>query len=51
MGFGSFISRQVPTKKALKTFVVSEIAIGLFGGLAHPILYLLYSYTSSYQGA
>jgi spermidine synthase len=49
MGIGSFISRKVPTKKALDVFIGSEIAIGLFGGLSHPILYVLYAYTSSYQ--
>ncbi|MBU1241453.1 hypothetical protein KKF84_15630, partial [Myxococcota bacterium] len=49
MGFGSFLSRKVPTAKALETFILSEIAIGLFGGLSHPILYLLYSFTSSYE--
>ena len=49
MGVGSYISRAVPTKNSLKLFVNTEIAIGLFGGLSHPILYLLYAYTSSYE--
>lgn len=51
MGFGSFISRSVPTKEALRVFVSTEVAIGFFGGLSHPILYTLYAYTNSYTSA
>ncbi|MGM0595523.1 MAG: polyamine aminopropyltransferase [Myxococcota bacterium] len=49
MGLGSLFSRAIGDKRTLEAFVSSEILIGLFGGISHPALYLIYATSSSFQ--
>lgn len=51
MGLGSYLSRKVPSSQALQVFISSELLIGLLGGISHPVLYLLYAYSSSFSAA
>jgi spermidine synthase len=43
MGLGSYLSRFIKTK-LLRSFVATELLLGVVGGLAVPLLYLTYAY-------
>lgn len=47
MGLGSYLSRLL-NKRLLLRFIQVEIALGLLGGLAVPLLYIAYAYTDIY---
>ena len=48
MGLGSFLSRQV-TKNLLSTFIGVEIVVGLVGGFANVILFMVYGFLIGYE--
>ncbi len=48
MGLGSFLSRQV-TKNLLSTFITVELVVGLVGGFANTILFLVYGFMTGYE--
>ncbi|MFH2007909.1 MAG: polyamine aminopropyltransferase [bacterium] len=48
MGLGSFLSRQVKGN-LLSTFISVEIVVGLVGGFANTILFLVYGFLTGYE--
>jgi len=48
MGLGSFLSRQVKTN-LLSTFISIELVVGLVGGFANTILFLVYGFMTGYE--
>jgi spermidine synthase len=50
MGLGSYLSRGL-TDRALRQFVVVEIALAIIGGCSIPALYVLFAFTELYQPA
>lgn len=48
MGFGSYLSKFI-VKGLVQRFVISEILLGLVGGLSVPLIYLAFAYTDSMQ--
>lgn len=48
MGLGSFLSRRV-TKNLLSTFISVELMVGLVGGFANTILFLVYGFMTGYE--
>ena len=49
MGLGSWLSRFISDSALLKRFAQIEIWLGLLGGLAVALLYVLYGYTSHFR--
>ncbi len=49
MGLGSLFSQKIRTSDAILAFTTTQILIGLFGGISHPVLYILYAAFSSVQ--
>ena len=50
MGLGSYLSRQL-SDRALRQFVIVEIALAIIGGCSIPALYALFAFTELYQPA
>lgn len=50
MGLGSYLSRRL-TDRALRQFVLVEIALAIIGGCSIPALYALFAFTDLYQPA
>ena len=48
MGIGSYLSKYV-RRNLLERFVAIEVALGFFGGIAVPCLYLSYSFTGGFM--
>lgn len=48
MGLGSFLSRQV-NENLLATFIAVEIVVGLVGGFANTILFLVYGFLTGFE--
>ncbi len=48
MGLGSFLSRRV-TKNLLSTFIGVELVVGVVGGFANTILFLVYGFMTGYE--
>ncbi len=49
MGVGSFLSRFI-TSDPLRALGLVEVSVGFFGGLTHPLLYVLYATGDAYRG-
>jgi spermidine synthase len=49
MGVGSYVSRLVPERGLLQTFVTIEVVLGLVGGLSVPLLYFSFAYLGFFQ--
>ncbi|MDY0001881.1 MAG: polyamine aminopropyltransferase [Polyangia bacterium] len=50
MGLGSFLSRQVKNN-LLTTFIAVEVVVGLVGGFANTILFLVYGFMTGFEVA